>query len=103
VQVVKELREHGADTDAKDSFGFKPLYLLCSQGRLAVVNELLSPNDSNGSTTSILGKRKSRGADIAAKDFEGDTPLHIASLCGQLPVAKALLSGGADILAAKQQ
>jgi ankyrin repeat protein len=63
---------------------------------LAVVNELLSPND-------ILGKRKSRGANTEATDRHGSTPLHLASEGGHLPVVKALLSGGANILAANKQ
>jgi ankyrin repeat protein len=67
-----------------------------------VVNELLSPNDSNGTTT-ILGNRKSRGVDIDAKDSTGNTPLHVASLGGHLPVVKALLSGGMDVLAVNDQ
>jgi hypothetical protein len=69
------------------------------EGHVAVVNELLSPNDSNDTATSILGKRKSRGVNIEAKDNDGDTPLHFASAGAHLPVVKALLSAGANILA----
>jgi ankyrin repeat protein len=98
-QVVKELLEHGADSDAKDIRGKTPLHWTCWNGHLAVVNELMSPNDSNDTAT-ILGKRKNRGADIGAKDRDGNTPLHSASLQDHLPVVKALLSGGADVLAA---
>jgi ankyrin repeat protein len=58
------------------------------------------PNDSNGATTSILGKRKrSRGANIEAKTIAGNTPLHFAIFFGHLLVVKALVSGGANILA----
>jgi ankyrin repeat protein len=67
---------------------------------VAVVSELLGPNDSDGATTSILGKRKSREAYIEAKDDHGDTPLHIASWKGHLAIVKALLAVEADILAA---
>jgi hypothetical protein len=79
-QVVKELREQGARTDARNTGGRTPL----SQCRLesAVVNELLSPSASNGTTTA-LGKRMSRGgSNMEAKDNEGGTPLHLASWIG---------------------
>jgi ankyrin repeat protein len=99
VQVVKVMREHGADIEATNRFDSTPLHWACHKGHLAVVNELLSPNDSEGAT-SILGKRKRQGANIEAKDTAGDTPLHKACLFGHLPVVRALLSGGADVLAA---
>jgi ankyrin repeat protein len=100
-QVCQALREHGADIEARDIIGRTPLHIVAMEGQLAVVNELLSPNDSNG-TTSILGKRKRQrqGANVETKDNNGDTPLHSASIFGHLPVVKALLSAGADILAA---
>jgi ankyrin repeat protein len=68
VRVVQALRSYGAELDAKnDADGNTPLHLACSNEHLAVVNELMSPNDSNGTPT-ILGKRKSRVADIGATD-----------------------------------
>jgi ankyrin repeat protein len=97
--VVKELLLHGADIDAIDDGGSTRLHVASGNGHLAVVNELLSPSDSNGTTTSILGKRKSRGANIGAKNHRGNTPLHLASHWGHLAIAKALVSSGADILA----
>jgi ankyrin repeat protein len=90
--------EHGADIEAKDSSGSTPLHCACATGHVAVVNELVSPNDGNDTTT-ILGKRKSRGADVEVKDNHGNTPLHWACWKDHLPVVKALLSGSADILA----
>jgi ankyrin repeat protein len=99
VQVFQALREHGADIEAKTNRRSTPLHLAAMDGHLAVVAELLTPNDSNGTTTNILGKRKSRGANIEAKNNQGDTPLHKASRQGHLRVVKALLSGGANILA----
>jgi ankyrin repeat protein len=100
-QVVKVLRDHGADTEVQDyNIRRTPLHFACVRGHLAVVNELLSPNDSNATTTTTIGKRKSReGANTEAKDNDSDTPLHYASAIGHLEIVKALGSGGADILA----
>jgi ankyrin repeat protein len=97
VQVFKVLREHGADIEATNRFDRTPLHVACGKGHLVVVNELLSPNDIND-TTSILGKRKTRGADTEARDKDGNTPLHFASEGGHLAVVKALVSDGANIL-----
>jgi ankyrin repeat protein len=99
LQVVVELLKHGAEIEAKDNDDLTPLHLACSYGHFPVVIELLRPSDSNGTTTTILGRRKRRGADTEAKDKYGTTPLYFASAEGDLPVLKALLSGGADILA----
>jgi ankyrin repeat protein len=104
VQVFQALLEHGVVIEATDNDGLTALHWAVSQGQMAVVNDLLSPNDSNGATTSILGKRKSRGgANIEAKTIGGNAPLHCASGQGHLPLVKALLSGGANILAANNQ
>jgi ankyrin repeat protein len=101
VQVVQALREHGADIEAKTHAGETPLHFACSIGHSAVVIELIGPNDNQGATTSILGKRKSpTGADIDAKDNYGNTPLQFAIFGGHLAVVMALVSGGANILAA---
>jgi ankyrin repeat protein len=98
------LREHGADIEAKEKYGNNtPLHFACYCGRLAVVVELLGPNDRDGATT-IFGKRKScGGAEIQAKDSNDWTPLHLAYWQGHLAIVKALVSGGADILAANNE
>jgi hypothetical protein len=50
------------------------LHAAAISGHPAVVNELMSPNDSNGATTTVLDNRKSRGeANIEAKDRYGST------------------------------
>jgi ankyrin repeat protein len=78
----------------------------CDKGHLAVVTALLglgadigAYNGSNGTTTTIIGKRKSRGVNTEANDNNGDTPQHFVIFEVHLAVVKALLSGGANILA----
>jgi ankyrin repeat protein len=90
VQIFKELVEHGADIEVETIYGLTPLHLACSFGHVPVVIELLNPNDSNGATTTtILGKRKSRaGANTEAKDSQGDTPLHCACYNDHMLVVK---------------
>jgi ankyrin repeat protein len=110
VQVVKDLLEHVAEVEEKDNDDWTALHFACINGHLAVVNELashgaeiLTKNDSNGATTTtttILGKPKSRGVDIDVKTSSGDTPLHMASVEGCLVIVKSLLAVGANILAA---
>jgi ankyrin repeat protein len=58
LQVAIKLLENGADIDAKNVGSATILYLSYSNGKLAVVIELFGPNDSDGATTNILGKRK---------------------------------------------
>jgi ankyrin repeat protein len=101
VQVFQALLEHGADIEVRTCGGGTPLHLACHNGHLVLVIELIGPNNSDGATTSILGKRKSRaGANVEATTTEGNTPLHIASWNGHVPVAKALLNRGANLFAA---
>jgi ankyrin repeat protein len=76
VQVVKELRDHGADIEAKDNFGTTPLHSACFAGHLAVVNELL-----------VSG----RGANILAADNQEQLPIHYAVNNRRSEVVKCLL------------
>jgi ankyrin repeat protein len=97
---VRQLLIAGAGVNAKDHNDETPLHWARLHENLEIVNDVMCPNDSNGATTSILDKRKSRGADVEAKTDQGDTPLHLASWGGHLAVIKRLRGGGADILAA---
>jgi ankyrin repeat protein len=86
VQVVKELLDHGANTEAEGFDGDTPLHCACWYGHFAIVIGLLG-----------------HGVNIDAKESLGHTPLHLAILRGHLAIVKALLAVGADILAADNQ
>jgi ankyrin repeat protein len=80
VQVVKELLEHGADIEVKDSNGWTSLHSAAVEGHSAVVNELLE-----------------HGVDIEATTNSGSIPLHQACFFGSVAVVIELLGHGADI------
>jgi ankyrin repeat protein len=74
-QVVKELMEHGADTEAKDKTdGDTPLHWASWKGHVPVVKAL-----------------RSGGADILAANNAGRLPIHDAVGQGHSAVAKYLL------------
>jgi ankyrin repeat protein len=103
VQVFKELLGHGADVESTTSYGWTPLHCACCNGHLVIVIELIGPNNSDGASTSILGKRKSQRANMEAKNNKGNTPLHLASCTAHVEIVQALLSGGANALAVNNQ
>jgi len=81
ISVVRLLLDHGADTSAKNRFGWTPLFCSAMRGNEEMVILLLE-----------------HGADIAAKSNSGWTPLHGASHWGCGEVVRLLLHRGADTL-----
>jgi hypothetical protein len=83
-EVVQKLIEYGADSDAKDEFGWTPVYWASRGHRF-----------KDGSVLRLLLER---GADVNARaDDSGFTPLHRASGFGALEVVRLLLEHGADV------
>jgi ankyrin repeat protein len=75
VQVVKELVEHGANTEAKNNLGDTPLHNASGEGHLPVVKALLAV-----------------GANIlAVNEFLGFLPVQCAMMYGHSAVSKCLL------------
>jgi hypothetical protein len=80
LEAAKRAIEMGADVNAKDSDGSRPLHDASRGGHEAVVSLLLT-NDAN----------------INAKTNGGRTPLHLASSKGQDAVVSLLLENGANV------
>jgi hypothetical protein len=79
LKVAQVLIKHGADANAKRSFGWRPLHFASNNGRLEIVRLLVSS-----------------GADLNARDNDGWTPLFLASVEGHREVVRVLLEKGAD-------
>lgn len=89
-----------------------PLHYAAHKGSLekviALLNEGVSPNDTNGpgytplhyatlrGHTQIVEKLLEAGANLDAQDRNGWSPLHGAALKNQMDIAKILLARGAD-------
>jgi cytohesin len=70
---------HGADLNAEDPDGRRPLHVAAAAGKLVVAQMLLK-----------------HGADIDAPDARGHSPLYVALLAGRTQVADMLIKRGAS-------
>jgi len=83
-EVVQKLIEYNANINARDEYGWTPLYP-ASRGFYL----------KDGSVLRLLLER---GADVNARaDKDGSTPLHEASRYGALEAVRLLLEHGADV------
>ena len=77
---MKALVEQGADVNAKDEFGWTPLYWAASTGQTAAAEFLVA-----------------QGADVQAKTKDEATPLHQAASAGEVRLVELLISKGAGV------
>jgi len=110
---VKSLVEQGADPNAKDEFGWTPLYWAASTGQEEVAAYLIGKgadvdaktNDertplhqaAQAGAAHLVEVLISKGVDVKARDKSGNTPLHGAAEAGRREVAELLIAKGADI------
>jgi ankyrin repeat protein len=79
VERVRKLLKKGENPNARDEYGYTPLYWAAINGHVDVVRLLLE-----------------HGADPNIKNTYGNTPLHWAALYGYVDVVRLLLEHGAD-------
>eukprot|EP00029_Vermamoeba_vermiformis_P003176 TRINITY_DN13551_c0_g1_i1.p1 TRINITY_DN13551_c0_g1~~TRINITY_DN13551_c0_g1_i1.p1 ORF type:complete len:167 (-),score=52.34 TRINITY_DN13551_c0_g1_i1:61-561(-) len=80
LEVVKFMKEKGADLELADTAGSRPLHLAAFNGKDDVVSWLI--HDAK--------------CDINARDADGNTPLIKAASRGHISTVKLLLQSGAD-------
>jgi ankyrin repeat protein len=80
VKVAELLLASGADVNAQDVKGFKPIHFAVTTRRTALVRVLID-----------------KGADVNAKSADGVNPLFIAAAGDAVEIAGLLIAGGADV------
>ena len=107
VSKVRAFLSQGADVNANDKFGRRPLHLAAQGGRTEAAKFLIekgadvSAKSSDGytplhhvSNTDVAKLLIEKGADVNAKGNDGFTPLHMVE---RTEVAKFLIEKGADV------
>jgi ankyrin repeat protein len=113
VSAVKALLAAGADVNARDTVGGRPLHYAVGFGQKAIVDLLLSKGaDVDGRAkdgvtplysavsmgrTDMARLLIARGAEVNARTKSGYTPLIRAAFEGDLDFVKVLLAHGADV------
>lgn len=80
LQLIRELLDHGADLDARDSHGQTALMLAAHNGHREIVATLIG-----------------QGADLNVTAKFGLSALMLAIVAGHLEIARLLAKGGTDL------
>lgn len=112
VEIARLLIEAGADVQAANRYGVRPLSVACTTGNEAIVEMLLAagadPNTTlRGGETALLTAARTgkpgpvkallaRGANVNGKERSGQTAIMWAAAEGHVEVVEELLKAGAD-------
>jgi len=112
IQTMISLLEHGADVEAENVDGLRPIHCAVRTGLVELV-ELLIQHGANVDAADVFGNRPlheavchglnvvqllvQRGAKLNVQNIDGKTPLHIAVERQQSDVIVFLLSQDADV------
>jgi ankyrin repeat protein len=109
-EMVKELRQAGANIDAEDISGNTPLHYSCPKMAAALIdmNANIEARNLQGSTALHLAANKgitekvrillTANANVEAQDnWQLNTPLHSAARAGYLEIVKMVLGKGANV------
>lgn len=113
VDIVKSLIEKGGQIKIKDVHGQSPLFYICRDGNLPLLELFLSHevdiNESDNFKQSplfyaarenkidFIKRMLSNGANPNHRDKVNETPLFYAAREGNIDVCRVLLEGGADV------
>ena len=112
IQCMRSLLEFGADVEAENVDGLRPIHYAVRTGLVELV-ELLIQHGANVDAADVYGNRPlhdaachglnvvqslvHNGAKVNAQNVDGKTPLHVAIERQQSEVIKFLLNAGADV------
>ena len=112
-ELIRELLVDGADIEAHDFHGHRPLHTAARFNQVHAINELLDrgallEGQGSGGETPLHGAAScnhepacgyllARGASKEARDRNGSTPLHYAAANNSVEVIRLLKACGADV------
>ncbi|KAJ5788731.1 ankyrin repeat-containing protein [Penicillium paradoxum] len=97
LEILSLLLSHGADTEAADDYGWRPLHVACFRGHKHIVEALISEGaDAHASATRWNNDQEKPSGLYQGEAWTG-TSLHTATIRGNLDIVKLLFEQNVDI------